>query len=175
MRVFGKHENQRKVFALTGSQMQGWFIDVQVSAQFPEDKDKKMAWGLQLSAMGDSAPLDNRTIVEDFLGYSNATLIRERKLVDIAEQHPMVQLLLLIQDLQKRGLEHLIPILLGQQPSLQPPGEGSVPNMAPNQPVKGVSTTVMPQEQLGAQRSQQLGMEPENLSINELVTRETQQ
>ena len=174
MRVFGKHENQRKVFALNGSQMQGWFIDVDISAQFPEDKDRKMAWGLQMAAMGDQAPLDSRTITEDFFGYANAERIRERKIADMARTHPGVQLIQLIEALRKRGLEYLIPIITGQmQGPPQPPGQGSPPNVAPNMPVAGVPTTAVPQEQAGAMRSQEMGMGPQTgLTPNELVQRE---
>jgi hypothetical protein len=160
MRVMGQYENQRKVFALTGSECQGFFIDVEVKAQFPEDKDRKMAWGVQFAMQPkEQRVLDDRTIVEEYFGKKNYQRIKERRLSDLALSHPAVEAATMAEALRKRGMEYLLPFIFPELAQQMPGGEpGAATPTALSVP--GVSTTVMPQEQMGAQRSQEMGLSP---------------
>lgn len=165
MRVMGRFENQRKVFALTGEQCQGFFIDVGVSAQFPEDKDRRMAWAVQFASQPpEQRLLDDRTIIEDFMGYKNYQRIKERKLQDIAEAHPSVMASEIAEALRKRGMDHWIAMVFPEvaQPGVEPT-EGAPTSVS----VGGVPTQVRPQEEMGAMRSQEFGRPPKGRTFPE--------
>jgi hypothetical protein len=165
MRVRAWHENQRRVFALKGNQLKGWLIDVEISAKFPEDTQRNMAYGIQMSQMPpEQRVLDDRTILEKLMGMENASQIIERKLVELFQRNPMIQQILMEDALRKRGLERLIPTgAAPEQPGMDfAPGPG-----APTMPVEGIPTQEMPQEMLGAMRQQEFGFPPGNQPLPE--------
>ncbi|MFX1300895.1 MAG: hypothetical protein ACFFDE_08120 [Promethearchaeota archaeon] len=168
MRVRAWHENQRRVFALKGSELKGWLIDVEVSAKFPEDTERKMAQGITMSQMPpEQRPLDDRTILEKLMGFENATEIMERKMVERFQANPMIQELLMQEALIKRGLERLLQGGAGAPAPEQPGMDFAGSPRAPTMPVEGIPTQEMPQEMLGAMRQQEFGFPPGNQPLPE--------
>jgi hypothetical protein len=162
MRIMGQYENQRQFFALTGLECEGFFIEATVRAQFPEDKDRKMAWGMQMASVPrPQRVLDDRTILEDLMGYENAQRIKERRRQEMAEEHPALIATLFAETLEQRGLGHWIPLIFPElaQPAQQGPQQAGQ-RTPTSMPVEGVPTQVMPQEQMGAMRSQEMGLSP---------------
>lgn len=154
-----KDKDRDEVLALTGSECDGFMIDVKVSAAFPEDKSRDMAIGTQL-AMAPKPILDMRTILERFFHIENVDQVKRRLQVEMAEMHPSVQQIVLAIALAESGLEKYIPLIMPQGAG-GPPGQPSAPSPpASAVPVEGVATTVMPQEELGAARSQEMGLSP---------------
>ncbi len=166
MRVMGRFRNQRKVFALRGDECQGFFIEVDISSQFPEDKDRRMAWGVQFASQPpETRLLDDRTITEDFFGYKNYDQIKQRRLQEMAERHPAVTGSQLAKALRARGMEEWIPLIFPEL-AQQTPGQPGVASPT-SLPVQGVPTTAMPQEEMGAMRSQEVTGQPKGREFPE--------
>jgi len=157
MRVLGESKGERGVFSLTGSQCEGFFIEVDFSIAFPEDKARDRAMGMQL-ATSPRPILDMRTILESFFHEENVDEIKKRIMVEAAEQHPQVMQLMLMMALQESGLEDWIGMIFPQLAGGGQQQQGSQPSMS--MPAPGVGTEIMPQEELGAMRSQEAGIGP---------------
>ena len=104
--------------------------------------------------------LDSRTILQDFLGYENVQEIQQRILVEKAMEDPAVMGVMIQVAAETMGLTEYLererPAPPQGQPGMaSPPGP---PSMAV--PVRGVPTQLMPQEQMGAMRSQEAGIGP---------------
>jgi len=159
MTVMGELEGQRKPFTLTGTDCRGFLIDVDVSARFPDDEARSQAMGVTL-ATAPQKILDSRTILQDFLGYENVQEIQQRILVEKAMEDPAVMSVMIQVAAETMGLTEYLererPAPPQGQPGMaSPPGP---PSMAV--PVRGVPTQLMPQEQMGAMRSQEAGIGP---------------
>ena len=154
--IFSEYQNEARAYALTGADCQGWFLEVEIAARFPQDKARDQAMGIQL-ANSPQRVLDMRHIIQDFLHYDNVDQVQERILIEMAEQNPDVLRYMLMKALDDRGMLEYIQAIEGQQ---QPGQEPGAQPSAPGIPVLGVSTQTAPQELLGAQRSQELGIGP---------------
>lgn len=149
-------EEERRIFSLKGADCEGFFIEAKIAARFPDDKARDRAMGITL-ATSPTPILDKRTILEDFMHFENAEQIRRRLLEEEAERDPNLRSALIAMALQESGLLSMVQQFMAAQGQQ---GSGASPQQGMGMALPGVGTNVMPQEQLGAMRSQEAGIGP---------------
>ncbi len=134
---------------VSGKDFDGLHVEVQIKPEFPNERVRKHAMATQVKGI-----LPDSVIVEDYLGYPQPDDIRERKLQENAQSHPVMQMYLMFAELARRAEQNDVPAAMtvaylmqsGQVPGLGAGGRPPEPN-APEQPMGLQSPTGQPLNQ----------------------------
>jgi len=173
--VFGEYKNAQFYTSLTGNQMKGHIILVNVSSDLPGDETRKAVIGGQLKATG---ALSERTIMERYFGIEAPEDELQQILVERAAKHPTAMLIAMAYALAQSKdpfsqmvLQQVVQALQ-QVKAVQTPGgppQPTTPGAAgPPEPRPGaVPTEVIPPIAQGQVLRQEQGLPPTQTEIME--------
>lgn len=146
--VYGKLKGSNFHDYVKGSDFDGLHVTVQIRPEFPNERVRNHAMATQVKGL-----LDDSTIIEDYLKYPQPNDIRERKMQEAAQNHPVMQLYAIVSDLAMRAesgdkiAEMTLTYMVnsGQIPGIGP-GRPQEPNN-PQQPMGTQSPTGQPMNQ----------------------------
>lgn len=145
--VFGKHKNKHFYTTLTGSQMKGHIIQVDIGADLPGDEMKRAVIGGQLKAQN---VLSERTIMEDWMGVEQPEDEIQQMLREQAAKHPVAKLVSLARALyeDKSPFSQMVLNMILQ--AVTQMGSGATPEVAAQQGAAAGKAGPPPARPLGA-------------------------
>lgn len=165
--VYGRLNGKPFVLGITGGDMLGYRIDVEIKPQFPQDETRKTTVAAQLKAQD---LLSDETIQERYLDVDYPDVEMDRKLKQIALQNPDLMRAKIMQVLQEQAPE--LMAMMMPQPTAQQNQQAVQPTAQQNQMAEATMgqppmpqspgqlppSAVMPQEMVGIGPPQAAGM-----------------
>lgn len=165
--VFGRYKNADFYTTLTGDDMKGHIIKVNIVSELPGDEVRKAVIGGQLKQAG---ALSERTIMERWMGIENVEDEMQQKLREMASKHPAVMLSAVARALAEdadpiarvalQQLEQALTQIQAPPPVTRPAPQGAAPQGPPPPRPMGVPSSVIPAIAQGQTLRQEVGMPP---------------
>ncbi len=170
--VFGQYKNDRFYMTLTGNQMKGHIIQVNINSDMPGDQVRKAVIGGQLKAQN---VLSERTIMEEWLGVENVEDEQQQMARERAMKHPEIQLQAIAKALAEDEspfaqsvINKVMEALTMMQAPAAPPGAPRPSDMGGGPPPAvppGVPSAVIPPAAQGSVLRQEVGLPPTEQEI----------
>jgi len=166
--VYGRLNGKPFVLGITGGDMLGYRIDVEVRPQFPQDETRKTTIAAQLKAQD---LLSERTIQERYLDVDYPDVELDRKLKQMALQNPDLMRAKIMQVIQEQSPELAELMMPKPQPQQQQRNAEATMGQPPGLPGPGQlpPSAVMPQEMVGIGPPQSVGQPPPGQMNPELL------
>ncbi len=94
--LYGKSKGEYFTATIKGEDMHGYSINCKIRPEFPSERTRNFALASQAAGR-----LPDSVIIEDFYGYQQPDDIREMKLQELAENHPVVMEYAVLSKLKK--------------------------------------------------------------------------
>ena len=98
-----------KMIEMTGQELEGFIIDVELSTDLPQDKYRRMAIGMQMAQLGPQSPFSQRTLGERFFDIQQMEE-EERQKIDEAMRNNAIIKAMAIQDAVEAESGEKIPL-----------------------------------------------------------------
>lgn len=162
LQVYGRLHGDPYTLSITGRQMRGFRVDVEIRPNFPRDETERVVRAQMVKGQN---MLSLRTIWEKYLGIDNPDEEQKRILVEMAMQNPEL-IRAMIQEALGEWSGQQLP---QEQPEQRAPEtveqnmtEQAMAGQLPSEPLPGAMppAAVMPQEMAGVMPPQAVGLPP---------------